>query len=84
MNSLLRSVNQSKFNQLQNEVQPPSARLSPGEAPLPPMPTVAPGTAEFVPIIEKLSPSVLAQLRQNQVQVVITHIQVSCISNILR
>ena len=42
-------------------------KVRPGEIPLPPMPTVSPQPAEFVPIIEKLSPELLAQLRASQV-----------------
>ena len=37
-----------------------------GDLPFPPMPTVAPNTADSVPIIERLRPEVLAQLRRAQ------------------
>ena len=49
-----------------NKDQFEKLRLRPGDAPFPPMPTHAPSSKDFTPIIEKLRPEVLAQLRKAQ------------------
>ena len=43
---------------------------NPEDIPFPPMPTVAPQPKDFVPIIEKLNPDILAKLRESQVKVI--------------
>ena len=48
----------------ERERQREDLRLRPGEAPLPPMPTHRPDS--FLPVIERLKPGVLQQLRQAQ------------------
>ena len=53
----LRSEDDDRFEKL---------RVGPGELQFPPMPTHAPNSADSVPIIERLRPEVLAQLRQAQ------------------
>ena len=54
----------SKERQRERERLLEELQLRPGEVPLPPMPTERPDS--FVPIIERLRPEVLQQLRQAQ------------------